>query len=276
MVSSLTSEGAEVTLQALELGAIDFIAKPDGTVSLHIDRIRGALVTKIRAAARARLRSSRGLLERVRQSARTSAASAARRVAAQVGAPPGLVLIGVSTGGPGAIEAIVPRLPGDFPWPILIAQHMPQSFTGVFARRINSLAALEVVEVSRPMPLAPGMVYVGRGDADMLVTRRGRDLAALSAPASAQHTWHPSVERMVQTALEHVDPTQLLGVMLTGMGDDGAAAMTALRARGGRTIAESESTAVVWGMPGELVRRNGASLVLPLERIADQLNRWIH
>lgn len=186
----------------------------------------------------------------------------------------GLVLIGVSTGGPGAIEAILPRLPERFPWPILIAQHMPESFTGVFARRIDSVCALEVVEVSRVMPLRSGVAYIGRGDADLLVGVRSGVLSAIPVPASSQHNWHPSVERLVESALKHVEPAQLLGVMLTGMGDDGAAAMTELRARGGHTIAESEASAVVWGMPGELVKRNGASLVLPLARIADQMSRW--
>ncbi len=275
MVSSLTSQGAEVTLQALGLGAVDFIPKPDGTVSLHIDKIRGLLITKVRAAARARIRNSRGLVERVRfgasQAASTRSAAAPPRTD---GAIRGVVLIGVSTGGPSAIETILPRLPADLAWPILIAQHMPESFTGVFARRINSLSALEVVEVARPAPLRAGVAYVGRGDADMLVVRRGGQPTAIPVPASPKHNWHPSVDRLVISALENFDADQLLGVMLTGMGDDGADAMVQLRHRGGRTIAESEDTAVVWGMPGELVKRGGASVVLPVQRIADQINRW--
>jgi two-component system, chemotaxis family, protein-glutamate methylesterase/glutaminase len=278
MVSSITSQGAEVTLQALSLGAVDFIPKPDGTVSLHIDKIKVALVAKVRGAARARISKSRGLLDRVRHRAQSiedgkrSASSA--RTGAVAGTANGVVLIGVSTGGPGAIETVLPRLPSNFPWPILIAQHMPESFTGVFARRINSLSELEVVEVTRPMPLRGGVAYIGRGDADFLVGVRAGILTAIPVPASPQHNWHPSVERLVASALEHVTPENLLGVMLTGMGDDGAAAMAELRSRGGRTIAESEDTAVVWGMPGELVKRGGATLVLPIERVADQLRRW--
>jgi two-component system, chemotaxis family, protein-glutamate methylesterase/glutaminase len=286
MVSSLTSRGAEVTLQALSLGAVDFIAKPDGTVSLHIDQIRAALVAKVRSAAKARVRRSLNLAERVRHEARAAAgvpspSAATRSPAIARGAPAapegpvrGAVLIGVSTGGPGAIETILPRLACDFPWPILIAQHMPESFTGVFARRINGLSNIEVTEVSKPMALRAGCAYVGRGDADLLVGMRGGELTAIPAPASSKHTWHPSVERMVASAMDHVEPKRLLGVMLTGMGDDGAGAMADLKARGGRTIAESEDTAVVWGMPGELVKRGGASLVLPLHRIADQMGRW--
>jgi two-component system chemotaxis response regulator CheB len=282
MVSSLTSQDAEVTLQALGLGAVDFIPKPDGTVSLHIDKIRHALVTKVRAAARARPRGSRFLVERVRRAGALAQAktgqpgmegpAAHARVA--VGAVRGLVVIGVSTGGPGAIEAILPRLPKHFPWPIAVAQHMPASFTGVFARRIGQMCALGVTEVVKPMPLAAGQIYIARGDADMLVTRRIGALSVMPVPASEQHPWHPSVERLVSSALENLPATNLLGVMLTGMGDDGAEAMAALRAGGGRTIAEAEETAVVWGMPGELVKRGGASVVLPLPRIADQMTRW--
>jgi two-component system chemotaxis response regulator CheB len=282
MVSSLTSQDAEVTLQALGLGAVDFIPKPDGTVSLHIDKIRAALVAKVRAAARARLRTSKFLLERVRRSSSGTAAAKTRGVdegpgARAAGGPGdirGLVLIGVSTGGPGAIETVLPRLSRHFPWPVVIAQHMPESFTGVFARRIDGLCNLSVSEVTKPTPLSAGNVYIARGDADLLVSRRGGTLSVVPAPASENHHWHPSVERLVRTALEHMPAAHLLGVMLTGMGDDGAEAMAALRAGGGRTIAEAAETAVVWGMPGELVKRGGASIVLPLPRIADQLTRW--
>jgi two-component system chemotaxis response regulator CheB len=287
MVSSLTSDGAEVTLQALSLGAVDFIAKPDGTVSLHIDKIKVSLVEKVRGAAKAKLRNSRGLLERVRHQAQSDSqrkrpsndfrrSAFADPGAAAGAAPPipGIVLIGVSTGGPGAIETMLPRLPRQFPWPIVIAQHMPESFTGVFARRINDLSDLEVIEVQRPVALRAGTAYIARGDADICVANRGGSLSLIPMPASPQHIWHPSVERLVTSALGHVAADQLLGVMLTGMGDDGAAAMAELKSRGGRTIAESEDSAVVWGMPGELVKRKGASIVLPIERIADQLRRW--
>jgi len=285
MVSSLTSQGAEVTLQALSLGAVDFIAKPDGTVSLHIDKIRGPLVNRVRHAARTRIRGSRNLVERLRQVggqgsggpvpvARPARPSALRDAPHATGPVPGVVLVGVSTGGPTAIETILPRLAQGFPWPIVIAQHMPESFTGVFARRIDGLCHLQVVEVTRPMPLAAGVAYVGRGDADIVLAKRAGVLHAVPMPASASHIWHPSVERLVASAMEQMPPQKLLGVMLTGMGDDGASAMAELRARGGRTIAEAEETAVVWGMPGELVKRGGANLVLPLHRIADQITRW--
>lgn len=275
MVSSLTSRGAMATLEALELGAIDFIAKPDGTVSLNIDKIEAELVAKVRAASKARLRT-RNLAERVRSQI-GDAARASRRIApaAPADGVEGLVLIGTSTGGPSALDCVLPALPADFRWPVLVCQHMPSSFTGVLARRLDGASRIEVVEVGAPMVLQPGTAYIARGDADMLVARRPGGLTAVPVPASASHLWHPSAERMVESAMEHVDPSRLIGVLLTGMGNDGAPAMTQLRARSGRTIAEAEETAVVWGMPQDLVRRGGAEVVLPLQRVAEQIMKWV-
>ena len=284
MISSLTAEGAEATLEAIELGAVDFVAKPSGTVSLEIDRLRPVLVEKVRAAANARIRRTLRLTERVRHQMRGAGlATRARRVGApaikplKVGAGavrggnaalPGLVLIGTSTGGPAALDTVLPQLPPDFPWPVLVAQHLPASFTGAFARRLDGECHLNVVEVNRPMPLKPGTVYIGKGDADVMVAPRAAGLIAMPVPANARYLWHPSVERMVASALEHFAAPHMIGVMMTGMGNDGAEAMKRLRQGGGRTIAEAESTAIVWGMPGELVKNGGAEMVRPLEDIA--------
>jgi two-component system chemotaxis response regulator CheB len=153
----------------------------------------------------------------------------------------------------------------------MVAQHMPASFTGPLARRLDTLCALEVTEVARPMPLSRGNVYIGKGDADIILGIRPSGPVVLAAPSLPEHRWHPSVDRMVESALQHVPPEKLIGVLMTGMGSDGATAMTKLRAAGGRTIAEAEETAVVWGMPGELVRQGGAEFVAPLNKIADRL-----
>jgi two-component system chemotaxis response regulator CheB len=299
MVSSVTREGAEATLEALRLGAVDFVAKPDGTPTLSIDRIRPVLVQKVRAAAGARLRQSFRLRERVRHRIGTplgQAAPAGARArplpppagpsgpgaaAAPAPAPPamapvaGVVLIGASTGGPNAVETVLSGLPGDFPWPILVAQHMPASFTGPFARRLDQNCAVRVVEVAVPIPLRPGWVHVGRGDADLILGLRGDGLAAVPAPPLPSSPWHPSVDRLVTSALMHLEPSRILGVLMTGMGRDGAEAMSTLRSRGGRTVAEDESTAVVWGMPGELVRMGGAEVVVPLPDIAGAILRLV-
>jgi two-component system chemotaxis response regulator CheB len=275
MISALTAEGAEATLEAIQLGAVDFVAKPTGTVSIEIDRLRPFLVAKVRGAASVRIRSTLRLRERIRhqfegaslraRSGRPSRWSTGSRNNA---ATSGLVLIGTSTGGPAALDTVLPELPLGFPWPILVAQHMPASFTGPFARRLDRECKLRVVEVDRPMPLQAGTVYVGRGDADLVVASRSTGANAMCVPAQRDYPWHPSVERMVTSALERFDATQLIGVLMTGMGNDGADAMTRLRAKGGRTIAEAESTAVVWGMPGELVKKGGAEFVQPLDDIA--------
>jgi two-component system chemotaxis response regulator CheB len=277
MVSSLTAEGADATLRALELGAVDFVAKPDGAVSLSIHELAPMLVRTVRAAAGARLKPSLRLKERVRHRM-TAGARKARQGSGLAASPSperasgdGLVLVGTSTGGPPALEALLTGLPADFPWPIVVAQHMPATFTGPLARRLDSICALAVNEVTEPTLLRPGCVYVGRGDADIIVSRRAAGLVAMPAPSQKDYPWHPSVDRLVRSAAELVPPRQLIGVLMTGMGNDGARAMADLQALGGRTIAEAEESAVVWGMPGELVKAGGANWIEPLPSIASRL-----
>ncbi len=283
MLSALTEEGAAETLEAMALGAVDFVAKPGGAISLEIEALAPALVETVRRAANARLSRTARLAERVRLKAGAAprAAAAASKVVASRPLPRldpgdlGLVLIGTSTGGPPALEAVLTALPADFPWPILIAQHMPASFTGPLARRLDGLCALHIEEVARPAPLLPGHAYIARGDADVVVARRAAGLFAMPAPASPEHRWHPSVDRMVASAMNHVAPDRLVGVLMTGMGDDGAKTLDALTTAGGTTIAEAEETAIVWGMPGSLVRLGGAGQTLPLPRIAAALRALV-
>lgn len=279
MFSSLTATGARETLEALALGAVDFVPKPAGTASLRIDAFGPLLVEKVRLAAKAHVSRTRRLTERVRL--RTGMAEPPRPPPplpitgsdAQPGAAQGerCVLVGSSTGGPPALDALLEPLPSVFPWPIVIAQHMPANFTGALAARLDRACALNVSEVAQPTLLKPGCAYIARGDTDVIISRRGGRLIALPAPVSPAHHWHPSVDRLVETAMEAAPAEQWVGVLMTGMGSDGANAMTRLRGLGGRTIAESEQTAVVWGMPGELVRRGGADFIEPLDQIAGRL-----
>ncbi len=281
MVSALTADGAEATLEALRLGAVDFVAKPEGAISLHIDELSAELVGKVRAAARAKIRSSARLRDRIRHRLshdRVAVLPTPRRRRSAEADPTraigdGLVVVGTSTGGPPALEALLKPLPADFPWPILVAQHMPATFTGALARRLDGLCALSVVEVIRPVGLQAGCAYVARGDADMVVARRPSGLVAMPVRAKPDYPWHPSADRLVTSAMEHVAAAQLVGILMTGMGNDGAAAMARLHELGGRTIAEAEETAVVWGMPGELVAAKGADWVLPLPEIAGWLRK---
>jgi two-component system chemotaxis response regulator CheB len=186
----------------------------------------------------------------------------------------GLVIIGVSTGGPRTLEDILPLLPADFPFPVLVVQHMPAAFTKSFADRMNGLCQLKVVEVNTPMAVESGVVYIAKGGADMQLVKRAERLMVISKPESTSYLWHPSVELLGQSVIEHFDCRNVIAVMLTGMGNDGADSFTEIKQRGGKTIAESEETAVVFGMPAELINKGGASIVLPLEKIAPQLLNW--
>jgi len=272
MVSSLSEKGALATFEALNLGAVDYIAKPGGTISLSIGAIKDELVSKVRTAVRARLQGTSSRRVRARDE---RAQPAPRPVAARRGgAADGLVAIGVSTGGPRTLEDILPLLPLEFPWPVLVAQHMPAAFTQPFADRLNGICPLSVVEATHPTPLEPGTIYIGKGGADMLVARRAGKLMVLAKPENRAFLWHPSVELLGRSILEHCDPSQVIAVLLTGMGHDGADAFTEIKQRGGRTIAESEASAVVFGMPAELIERGGASMVLPSHRIAAQIVVW--
>lgn len=284
MVSSLTEKGALATFEALNLGAVDYIAKPGGTITLSFDEAGEELVAKVRSAVRSRVRRSPRKLytappEEVpvepRRAKRTPVVQRTVHVHAE-GPLPGLVLIGVSTGGPRTLEEILPLLPRDFPWPVLVTQHMPAAFTGPFAQRLNQLCALEVIEVTHAMRIEPGRIYLAKGGADMIVSERLGVLHVLPRPENAGFLWHPSVELLAESVLKHCEARHVVAVMLTGMGHDGAAMFTKLKQRGARTIAESEETAVVFGMPRELIERDGATIVLPADRIAAQLNGWIH
>ncbi|OFJ46570.1 chemotaxis response regulator protein-glutamate methylesterase [Janthinobacterium lividum] len=276
MVSSLTEKGALATFEALNLGAVDYIVKPDGSISLSIDKITEELVGKVRAAARARFKGQRSAVKALAESLREQREQIAARpvTAGRSMAAEGLVLVGVSTGGPSTLELILPQFPADFPWPVLVAQHMPAAFTKSFAERLDKLCALRVVETASPMPVEPGTIYIARGGADMVVALRAGKLTVLPKPENAQHLWHPSVELLGRSVLEHCDPARVTAVMLTGMGNDGADAFAQIKQRGGRTIAESEASCVVFGMPRELIEKRGASLVLAAEKIATQLNAW--
>jgi len=268
MVSSLTEQGALATFEALNLGAIDYVTKPGGTISLSLADVRDELVRKVNAALRARLRPRSTPPRQAVTAARPPLAASAANPAA------GLLLIGVSTGGPRTLEEILPLLPADYPLPVLVAQHMPPAFTRTFADRLNGMCALQVVEAASPMPVQAGCVYIAKGGADMLLTERAGRLTVLPRPESADYLWHPSVALLARSALALLPASQLTAVMLTGMGNDGADEFAEIRRQGGRTIAESEDSAVVFGMPGELIARNGASMVLPAGRIAAQLGLW--
>ncbi|MGB0904238.1 MAG: chemotaxis-specific protein-glutamate methyltransferase CheB, partial [Mangrovicoccus sp.] len=254
MVSSLSEKGAIATFEALELGATDYVTKPDGTVSLSLEQIFEELRAKVRAAAGSQTRSAP---KRDRRPAKPQSAAKLDRELEQETdpdfdpefgdpseAPTGvkLVIIGSSTGGPRVVEDILWTIPGNFPVPILICQHMPPRFTRIFSERLATKCDLQIHELARPMPLEPGHAYIAAGARDVVVSHRFRRIIAKPVEPDPRHTWHPSVSRLCASALDNFDPPDLLGVMLTGMGDDGSTEMAAMHHGGARTIAESEET----------------------------------
>ena len=184
-------------------------------------------------------------------------------------------MIGASTGGPRALEIVLSGLPANFPWPVLVAQHMPAAFTRAFADRLNQCCALEVVEAGSALAVEAGKVYIGRGWSGYAAGKPGRQ-ADRTAIAGEPGVPVAPVGRITGPigAANITIRSGLTAVLLTGMGHDGSDAFTEIKKRGGHTIAESEDSAVVYGMPAELVRKGGASLVLAVEKIAAQLSIW--
>ena len=271
MLSSLTSKGALATLEALELGAVDYFEKPGGTVSHALHDDFDVIQSKVKAAATARVPSRAQKLETEAKPAKATRAkrsgSARRNIK--------LVLFGVSTGGPGTVETVLSDLDHNLAAPVVIALHMPNRFVGPFADRLTTRLGHRLEPLKRSMKLEPGVIYVAGADADVTVSIRAGTPVAIETPIDKDRIWHPSIDRMVETAMANLPPKNLLAVQLTGMGDDGARAMTELKNQGGYTIAEAEETAVIFGMPKELINRGGASVVLPNSAIGQEINTLV-
>lgn len=271
MISSLTQEGSLTTYEALELGAVDFVGKPGGTISRDIGKVAEEIIYTVKAAARAN-RNRLGLA-RVKQR-RPEPVRHRKRLARSRKTGGKVVVIGQSTGGPKTIMDILPMLPEDLGAPVIIIQHMPASFTPSFAQRLDNNCALPFKEAERGDIVEPNHGYLAPGDYHMLLASRGMGrsgaLVRLSTePADTLHT--PSVDVTMMSVLDLYGGPNIVAVLLTGMGADGAEAMAAIRRAGGRTIAESEETCVVFGMPREAIARGGAEFVLPSYEIGEKI-----
>ena len=265
MLSSLTQEGAEVTLQALELGAVDFIDKTALLSRSDLTGIGEELIAKVRTAAAVDpSRLVRG---------ETPAAVAA--AGASTGGPSAtagtdVVVIGASTGGPPALHRVVPALPADFPAAVIVVQHIPAGFTRPLAQRLDAAGALSVREAETGDRLRRGEVLVAPGGKNLKFELRGGEPALSVGPAPEGALFRPSVDVAMQSAAD-VYGRRAAGVLLTGMGSDGAWGMWAIRAKGGHTIAESEETCVVYGMPRAAVEMGAAVETAPLGRVAERI-----
>ncbi|KYH31582.1 protein-glutamate methylesterase/protein-glutamine glutaminase [Neomoorella mulderi] len=267
MISSLTQEDALITFEALELGAVDFIAKPDGTISLGISRLADEIIGKVRAAAKARLpkRTPGRRVSRVEKQIPVTTITDLDWV----------VLIGVSTGGPRTLEDILPHLPGDLPAGVVVVQHMPPRFTASLAQRLDQYCKLHVCEAREGMKLSNGLAVFAPGGYHLMFRQQGGGITCYLSLRPEDAQFRPSVDVTLHALMETYDPKRTIGVLLTGMGDDGADAMVELRRRGGWTVVESEETAVVWGMPRAAIERGGADVVAPSYQIADIIRRKV-
>ena len=267
MVSSLTQEGALATLEALELGAVDFIAKPSGTVSLDIELMADEITLKVRTAARAKLR--RPSISRPRPAAQAPRRAPQPALASSEGR---FVAIGVSTGGPQTLLEILPQLPANLPVPVAIVQHIPANFTASLAKRLDAGCALPVQEAVNNRPLLPGNIYIAPGGWHLTVRQSvlGRGPVAHLSQEPKDRQFRPSVGVLFDSVADEFGAGGI-GVLLTGMGDDGADGMVRIKRAGGVTIAESEETAIVYGMPREAVLRGGATFVVPNTQVADRI-----
>ncbi|HVY52021.1 MAG TPA: chemotaxis response regulator protein-glutamate methylesterase [Devosia sp.] len=258
MVSTLTTKGASETLLALELGAVDFVAKPSTDLAGGLEAFGASLREKVRAAATSDVRT---------RSARAPATAGRLKTAA--GPPGSLIAIGASTGGVEAIRAILADMPPDCP-PIVIAQHMPAGFTARFAARLDELSEIGVVEAEDRMPLEPGRAYVARGDWHLRVERSSGQLKCRLSQDGLISGHRPSVDVLFTSVAEVVGPLAV-GAILTGMGRDGATGLRLMRSRGAYTVGQSPSSALVYGMPRVAFEEGALVEQAPLEAIALKL-----
>ncbi len=266
MVSSLTQEGALTTFEALELGAFDFVAKPGGTVSGEMEKVAGELLEKIKLAAQS---GKCGLIKEkpVRGSERKFSRKNPGRVVRQVLKA---VAMGISTGGPKMIYEVLPLIPPDINAAFFLVQHMPSNFTSAYVNRLNEACQVSVVEAQAGTKVEAGVVYVGSGGRHLNLVRNSAGDAVIRLSSKPDHLFVPSVSVMMHSVLA-VYGKQTIGVIMTGMGSDGADSMVEIRQAGGLTIAESEESAIVFGMPGEAIKRGGAEIIVPIWDIASEI-----
>ncbi len=270
MVSTLTEQGAETTLRALEMGAVDFVAKPRIGVSSGLNELAGDIVDKIRVAASAQVHrlASPPAAADARPTPGGAVADAARAPLPRLSTEK-VICIGASTGGTEAIREVLTRMPADSP-AIVITQHMPPGFTTSFANRLNTLCRIEVREASDGQRILPGHAYIAPGGRHLRIDRSGSNYVAVVEDTEPVNRHRPSVEVLFKSAARVLGPNAL-GIMLTGMGADGAQAMREMKDAGSYNYVQDETSCVVFGMPRMAIQYGAAHEILPLTQIADAL-----
>jgi two-component system chemotaxis response regulator CheB len=247
------------------LGAFDFVGKPDGTVSSNMGVVANELISKLKAAA------SRGIVDRLqrsrerRQPYRPPVSTTFENIARKRA-----IVIGISTGGPATLQDVLPLIPADVPASIFLVQHMPPAFIASFAKRLDDNCALKIVEARSGMPVEPSVCYVAPGGMHLCLHRKMTGEIVIRTPTTPATLFTPSVGVMMESVLK-VYGADTIGVLMTGIGDDGADQMVAIKQAGGFTIAESEQTAIVYGMPREAIERGGACVVAPSHQVAGEI-----
>jgi two-component system chemotaxis response regulator CheB len=265
MVSTLTQRGSEVALHALELGAVDFVSKPQLDIVTGLQDYALEITGKIRAAATARIRKRPAAAIGPKQ--RTEALLP--KLANHLALTEKLIAIGASTGGTEAIKDVLMQMPPDCP-AILITQHMPEGFTKLFAARLDSLCRISVKEAEHGERAVPGHAYIAPGGRHLSVRKSGTNYVITLSDGPPVHHHRPSVEVLFRSVAQHVG-ANAIGIMLTGMGKDGATAMRDMKHAGARNIAQDEATCVVFGMPKEAIAAGGVHEELPLGAIAGRV-----
>lgn len=261
MFSTLTGRGATKTLEALARGATDYVTKPAnvGSVSECLERLRTELLPKIKtyAASRHAVPRAAGRTDKVLPLLRSRAA----------GHTPEIVVIAASTGGPNALSAVVPALPGDFPLPVVIVQHMPPIFTELFAKRLDEISALTVREAAEATELMPGHVYIAPGGKHLELSKGLRTVTLKLTEDPPENSCRPAADVLFRSAVR-IYGGAVLGVVLTGMGQDGLRGCQGIIEAGGRVLAQDQASSVVWGMPGAVTQAGLPEQVLALDQVA--------
>jgi len=294
MVSTLTESGADITFEALEVGAIDFVTKPKINVVNTFEDYRDEICSKVKVASRVSrtmlersyqrysqsLNASKPLLSRAITAARSTAPVVEKRTLDSVlgknqpikkhfRSTDRIIALGASTGGTEAIKEVLMKLPADSP-AMVITQHIPAAFSLPFAKRMDTVSAMTVCQAEDGQAILPGHVYIAPGDKHLMVEREGARYVCRLNDGPPVNRHKPSVDVMFRSIVQHVGPNAI-GVILTGMGNDGAQGMKEMQLSKAPTIAQNEKTSVVWGMPGEAVKLGAADDILPLESIAERI-----
>ena len=271
MISSLTTADAEITMDALDLGAIDYISKP-GTLNVGKVENTESIIQKIKSLSRIpvrRLKVKKAPPKRERRVVSTTTPSNENISSKDIEK---IVLIGSSTGGPGLIDQICSSLPQNYKYPVCIVQHMPEQFTSSFASRLNRNSVLPVHETKNNMEILPGNIYLARGGVHMLFSKKtSGKIVVREEKDKGKSFFQPSVDYMMNSVLDVLKPSQVIGVLLTGIGDDGAIGMVNIKKAGGYTLGESEKSATVYGMPKVAFDNGGVSEQLDFKQILHKI-----